>query len=44
MLREEKRPCRDDELFVELSQGPKGDKKSNFAFTAILCKLKLLVT
>lgn len=24
--------CKDDELFVELSRGPKGDKKSNFCF------------
>lgn len=29
---EEKRICRDDELFVQLSRGSKGDKKSNFCF------------
>lgn len=32
MLGEEMKTCRDDELLVELSRGPKGDKKSNFCF------------
>lgn len=27
-----KETCKDDELFVELSRGPKGDQKSNFCF------------
>ncbi|XP_029162154.1 uncharacterized protein LOC114933735 isoform X1 [Nylanderia fulva] len=32
MLEKEIETCKDDELFVELSQGPKGDKKYNFCF------------
>ncbi|XP_067210123.1 uncharacterized protein [Linepithema humile] len=32
MLVEEIRTCNNDELFVELSRGPKRDKKSNFCF------------
>lgn len=32
MLEEEIRTCKDDDLFVELSRGSKGDKKSNFCF------------
>lgn len=30
LVENETRICKDDELFVELSRGPKGDKKSNF--------------
>lgn len=38
---EEKRICRDDELFVQLSGGSKGDKKSNFCFCCNTMQTKI---